>query len=240
MTLAIGLTTLGIIVAAVLLFAAAGSEGKSPFAALGRRIFEVPLEPLASIEERISTRERLEERYVWMTADDGDAAAFIFAEAEKAFSTTLDGIKNLDTKAGTLIGIVTTGLGAIAILGDSSKLPARTPFLFIGLAFLTIALFAAVLALPTRGLSTPRLSNYTLLSTLTSIDNKARIEFDLIEAWLDDTRRADAIAGGKARLLLIAVFAIVVGVVCLTANWSLGVSDQGRPTAVQNALPTKS
>jgi hypothetical protein len=82
MTLAIGLTTIGIITVAVVLFAAAGSEGKGPLAALGRRIFEIPAEQLATIEQRISTRERLQERYSWLTADDGDAVTFVFAEAE--------------------------------------------------------------------------------------------------------------------------------------------------------------
>ncbi len=69
----------------------------------------------------------------------------------------------------------TTGLGAIALLGDASQLPGRTPFLFLGLFLLAIALFAAVLALPTRGLPVPRLSNYALLSTLAVMDNNVDV-----------------------------------------------------------------
>jgi hypothetical protein len=221
-------TVLAVVVGtlALVLFVAANSVGTGPLGSLGTRIFELPTEPLASAEERIKTRERLEEQYRWLTADNGDAVTFLLGEAKAAFQATSDGIKNLDTKAGTLIGIVTTGLGAIALLGDASKLPGRTPFLFVGLGFLTVSLFAAVLALPTRGLPVPRLSNYALLSTLAVKDNRARIQFELIETWLRDTRRAEAIAGGKARLLLVAAFTIVLGVLSLTLNWTLGVETR--------------
>jgi len=225
---------------AVLLFVAVNSDGPGRLAQLGRRLFEIPTAPLAPEEDRAATRERLEQRYPWLTAEEGETAAFLFSEAKAAFEATRDGIKNLDTKAGSLIGIVTTGLGALALLGDASKLPGRTPFLFLGLGLLSVALFAAVLALPTRGLPVPRLSNYALLSTLAVNDNKARIQFDLIESWLRDTRRAEAIAGGKARLLLIAAFTIVLGVLSLTVNWTLGVSNPApaEPTTVRLVQPT--
>lgn len=225
---------LGVALAFVLFFAV-NSTGSGWLARLGRRLFEVRTGVLASHQERVDTRIRLESQYRWLTEDRGKPAAFLLGEAKAAFDSTRDGIKNLDTKAGTLIGIVTTGLGAFALLGDASKIPGRTAFLYIGLALLVVALFTAVLALPTRGLPVPRLSDYALLSTLASKDNKARIQFELIEAWLSDTRAAEAIAGGKARLLLVAAFTIVLGVLSLTVNWSIGVATapttQPAPTA---------
>jgi hypothetical protein len=233
---------LGIVVVALVLFVAASSDGRGALGQLGRRLFGLPVEPLASVEERIATRERLDDQYRWLIGTEGDAAAFLFGEAKAAFEATRDGIKSLDTKASTLIGIVTTGLGAVALLGDASKLPAKSPYLFLGLALLAVALFAAVLALPARGLPVPSLSEYALLSTLAVTDNQARIQFELIEAWLDDTHRAEAIAGGKARLLLIAALAIVLGAVSSTVNWVSGVTLPAAPVAqpppgVQRSAP---
>jgi hypothetical protein len=197
-------------------------------------------EGAAPIEDRVATRKRLEEQYRWLTSEDGDAAAFLFEEAKAAFDSTRVGIQNLDTKAGTLIGIVTTGLGVVSLLGDPSKIPGRTPFLFVGLALLAIALFAAVLVLPSRGIPVPTLSNYALLSILAVNDNKVRIQYELIETWLRDTRRAEAIAGGKARLLIIAAFTIVLGVLCLSANWAIGINNPAptEPTTVRLVQPT--
>jgi hypothetical protein len=130
--------------AALVLFLAANSGGTGPLGSIGTSIFELPVEPLATAQERVATRERLEEQYRWLTVEDSDAATFLLGEAKAAFDATRDGIKNLDAKAGTLIGIVTTGLGAIALLGDASKLPPRTGFLYIGLGFLTVSLFTTV------------------------------------------------------------------------------------------------
>jgi hypothetical protein len=234
MTVTAWIITILVVSAGLALFGAASSD-VGPLGSLGRRIFEIRTEPLASHAERVATQRRLEQTYRWLTAANADAATFLYSEVKAEFDATQAGIKNLDTKASSLVGIVTTGLGAIALLGDSSKLPARTPLLFIGLVLLALALFAAVLALPTRGLPVPRLSDYALLSTLAGKDNTARIQFELIEAWLQDTRRAEAIAGGKARLLLIAAFAIVLGVLSLTVNWAVGVknSPPTQPAAVQ-------
>jgi hypothetical protein len=234
MIAAVSIVSVIAVAVAVVLFVAVNSEGNGRLARLGRRLYEVAVQPLAPIKDRIDTRVRLE-KYRFLTDDNGEATAFLFGEVKAGFDATRDGIKNLDTKAGLLIGIVTTGLGAIALLGDATKLPGRTPFLFAGLFLLAVALFAAVLALPTRGLPVPRLSNYALLSTLALSGNKTRIQFELIESWLQNTRRAEAIAGGKARLLLVAAFTIVLGVLSLTVNWALGVEHPapGEPTAVR-------
>ncbi len=235
MAVLVSLVSLSAMAIAVFLFISVNSDGNGRLSQLGRRLYEVPTEPLATFSERSDTRKRLEQQYRWLTVDESDATAFLLAEAKAAFDATRDGIKSLDAKAGSLIGIVTTGLGAIALLGDASKVPDRTPFLYFGLFLLAVALFAAVLALPTRGFPVPRLSNYALLSTLAVNDNKARIQFELIESWLQDTRRAEAIAGGKARLLLIAAFTIVLGVLFLTVNWALGASSPApsQPTTVR-------
>ena len=240
MTTVVSLVAISIGLIAVVLFVAVNSEGESWLPRLGRRIFESPTRELAPVEDRVATRKRLEEKYRWLTVEEGDAAAFLFEEAKAAFDSTRLGIQNLDTKAGTLIGIVTTGLGAISLLGDPSKIPGRTPFLFIGLALLAVALFAAVLELPSRGIPVPVLSNYALLSILAVNDNKARIQYELIETWLGDTRRAEAIAGGKARLLIIAAFTIVLGVLCLSANRAIGINSpaQTEPTTLPLVQPT--
>ena len=240
MTIVVSLFASSTVLIAVVLFVAVNSEGDSWLARLGRRIFESPTKGLAPIEDRVATRKRLEEQYRWLTVEDGEAAAFLFEEAKAAFDSTRVGIQNLDTKASTLIGIVTTGLGAISLLGDPSKIPGRTPFLFVGLALLAVALFAAVLVLPSRGIPVPTLSNYALLSILAVNDNKARIQYELIETWLRDTRRAEAIAGGKARLLIIAAFTIVLGVLCLSANWAIGINNPAptEPTTVRLEQPT--
>jgi hypothetical protein len=221
-----------VFIAALVIFIAANSAGRGPLGKIGRRLFEVPVTPLATIRERVETRTRLEATYQALTSEEEGAVGFLFNEVKAAFETTQDGIKNLDAKAGSLVGIVTTGLGALALLGDGSKLPGKTPFLFIGLGLLALALFAAVLALPTRGLLLPNLSTYALLSTLGVEDNRVRIQFELIEAWLQDIRRARAIAGGKARLLLISAFAIVFGVLSLTVNWAIGISAPAQPSAI--------
>ena len=73
------------------LFGAASSD-IGPLGSLGRRIFEIQTEPLASHAERVATRRRLEQTYRWLTAANADAATFLYREVKAAFDATRDGI----------------------------------------------------------------------------------------------------------------------------------------------------
>lgn len=189
---------------------------------------QVPWEPreapLATPEERVATRVRLA---TWYPAQAANALAveFLYAESKATFDVARDGMKNIDLKAATLITLLSTGLGAVALLGDASKLPARTPWLYGGLVLLAIALFAAVASLPTRPLSYPRLSDYALPGTLLlQPDAKTRVALELSEAWLRDTSAANRVAAGKARLFTFSAFLVVAGVIALMVNFVLGTS----------------
>lgn len=194
-----------------------------------RSVYRVPVPNSASRADRVSKREQLETAAEGLTSENADAVAFLFDEVKAAFASARQGIQGLDTKAGTLIGLVTGGLGAIAFLGDSSKVPAKTPCLYAGLALLGLALFSALLAVPSPSIRVPDLSQYALQSTLGDNDNKARIQFDLIGDWLRSIRESESIAIGKSRLLLAAVSTTVAGVLFLTLNYAWGTAHPTKP-----------
>ncbi len=151
------------------------------------------------------------------------------------FDVARDGIKNIDLKAATLITLVSAGLGAVALLGDTSKLPARTPYLYWGLGVLALALFTAVGSLLTRPLSYPQMSPYALPGTLVPPDAKTRVALELTEAWLRDTSAANRIAAGKARLFAFSASLVILGVFLLVGNFALGTSA---PVPVSTVSPT--
>jgi hypothetical protein len=213
------LISLAVSVAAIVLFFLATRFDT----AAGRALFEVPSRGVASPETRSAVRAKLATKYALLTHENGETAAFLLDEAKTSFDTTRDAIKVLDGKAGTLIGLISTGLAAVSVFGDYTKLPAKTPYLYIALALFGVALLGAVLALPTRPLFEPRLSNYSLLSIAGDNDMKPRVQFELAESWLQAKQRAVAVGAGKARLVVWSSFALVMAVLCLCVNWIIGI-----------------
>lgn len=190
------------------------------------RILKGSSMPLATLEERQKTRERIETKYRRLRDPHGAPVDVLFAEAKAAYDAGRDRLKQLDAKAGTLIGIVTTGFGAIALLGDPSKMPKNGVWLSLGLVALAIAFAFALFSLVPRTSEFPSLSDYVLPSTVANPSNAPRIKLDLTEAWLRAGNQDDRAAFAKARLLILATAALGIGLGALAANYSIGKDGQ--------------
>jgi hypothetical protein len=189
-------------------------------------LFADPSKPLATLQERVDTRDRIETRYAALIDTGGKPVDVLFDEAKDAYDAGRERLKGLDAKAGTLIGIVTTGFGAIAILGDPSKTPKHGAWLTIGLVALAVAFVLALLSLVPRTARFPSLSHYALPKTVANPSNEPRIKLDLTEAWLRAGRENERAAYQKARLLVAATVALGIGLASLAANYSIGTGGE--------------
>jgi|GEM_PF-6715859 hypothetical protein len=187
-----------------------------------------PTEPLATPDERADTRERIERDLVRLRDPKGSPIDVLYAEAKASYDAGRERLKQLEAKAGTLIGIVTTGFGAIAILGDPSKTPKNGIWLSIGLIALAIAFMCALLSVRPSLSDFPSLSHYVLPETVANPSNAPRIKYDLTEAWLRDARTGERLAFTKARFLVVSTAALGVGLGALAANYSIG-GDEHKP-----------
>jgi hypothetical protein len=173
---------------------------------------------LASEAERYKTKQTLD-GYAGLTQQDGDAAEFIFRESKSAYDLARDRLKILDGKAGTLIGIVTTGFGAIAILGDPARVPSHGFWLYVSLFFLAVAFVFGLLSLAPRGANSPDLSYYVLDEILHNPANTVRIKFDLAQAWLRDAASVEFASIVKGSRLLAGTVALFFGIIALAVNY---------------------
>jgi hypothetical protein len=180
--------------------------------------FTGPGQRLATNRERIAKRITLETAYGWLDEDNAKTVAFLLAESKAQFETIRDGIKNLDTKAGALVTVVTSALGIAVLFGETLRASA---WFTVGVGIVVVGLLTAIASLRTAGLPTPDLSVYAFSQTVGVDDNLPRVQFDLIGAWQLDTQRAAQIAGGKARLFVIAAVVIVLGVALLAVPLTL-------------------
>jgi hypothetical protein len=194
------------------------------------QLFTDSAKPLASLPDRVNTRHRIETDYARLTDAEGKPVDVLYDEAKRAFDAGRERIKQLEAKAGTLIGIVTTGFGAFALLGDPSKVPKNGFWLALGLVAFGIAFLAALLSLAPRPVRFPSLSHYLLPRTVANSDNEPRIKLDLTEAWLRASLADERTGFVKARLLIFATIALGVGLFALGANYSIPSGEKPTPT----------
>lgn len=152
-------------------------------------------------------------------SDYTDAIDFLFTEAKTAADEARGRITALEAKAGTLIGIVTTGLGAIAFLGDPSKLGKRDAPVIIAVAALGLAFAGALGALVPRRTGFPGLEPYAGNAILYDSDNAPRIKYDLLPRWLRAARESNATSRDKGRLLIAATALLGIALGALTYNF---------------------
>jgi hypothetical protein len=193
-------------------------------------LFTSSAKPLASLPERVATRRRIEADYAQLVQPDGKPVDVLYEEAKRAFDAGRERIKNLEAKAGTLIGIVTTGFGAIALLGDPTKVPSHGLWLGIGLVALAVAFVCALLSLAPRPVRFPSLSHYALPNTVANVDNEPRIKLDLVEAWLRAGLADERTSFEKARLLAASTILLAIGLFALGANYSIKDGEKPTPT----------
>ncbi len=205
---------------------------------MARKPFD-PNSTLASSQVREASRIRLETDYAKLTATNKDATDFAFDQSKASYDLARERFKALDGKGGTLTGIVTTGLGAIAVLGDPSKIPAHGFWLYLSLAAFCGALIAAAFSLAPRGVANPDLSPYVSPGTLANVDNLARIKTELARAWLRDTATVEHANQEKSARLRIATGALVIGVAALVANYALAKPEE-KPVPTLRVIVTAS
>lgn len=177
-------------------------------------------QPLATLPERIDRRHYLEKEYGRLLDPKGSPVDVLFTEAKAAYDANRERLKVLESKAGTLIGIVTTGFGAIALLGDPSKTPKSGWWLTIALLALAIAFTTALWSLRPGTSDVPSLSHYLLVETVANPSNAPRIKFDLAVAWVRDARQLEQKGFAKSRLVLISTAALGIGIGALAANYA--------------------
>lgn len=182
----------------------------------------------ASSEELRETEARLKREYADLHDHSKDAVDLLFDEAKGLYNLARDRFKTLDGKAATLIGIVTTGFGAIAILGDPSKVPSHGIWLYTALAAFITSFIAALWALRPQGTDTPDPSYYLSTDLVASKDSMVRIKFDLSIAWMRDTASIEHATEQKAARLLAALALLFVGIVSLGINY-LSASPAEKP-----------
>lgn len=148
-----------------------------------------------------------------------DAIDLLFTEAKAAAEEARGRVAALEAKAGTLIGIVTTGLGAIAFLGDPAKFGRRDGPVIVAVAALGLAFAAALGSLVPRRTGYPSLEPYASNATLYDDDNAPRIKYDLLPRWLRVARENNATSRDKGRLLIAATALLGIALGALTYNF---------------------
>jgi hypothetical protein len=198
---------------------------------------------LASAKFRVDTKDRLESKYATLNAHNGEATDLLLQQARSVYDLARDRFKGLDSKAGTLIGIVTTGFGALAILGDPTKVPAHGAWIVIAMIALGVGFLCALSSLVPRGAQNPDLSPYLWRDTLQNNANVPRIRFDLAAAWVRDAAAVEAATIVKGRWLFAGAAALFVAIIALVINYAIATpTDKPAPTIrviLQSPVPTK-
>jgi hypothetical protein len=186
---------------------------------------------LASAEFRAETKTRIETKYAVLNARNGDASDLLLQQARAVYDLARDRFKALDGKAGTLIGIVTTGFGALAILGDPTKVPAHGVWIVLAMISLGTGFICALISLVPRGSQNPDLSPYLWLSTVQNNSNVPRLRFDLAAAWVRDAASVETATIVKGRWLFAGACALFIAIISLVINYALATpADKPTPT----------
>ncbi|GAC1312166.1 MAG: hypothetical protein NVS2B3_18130 [Vulcanimicrobiaceae bacterium] len=178
-----------------------------------------PYSTLASLDARIETKKRIEADYASITVASEKTVDVLLEQSRAAYDLVQARLTALDGKAGTLIGVVTTGFGAIALIGDPSKIPTHGVWLVLALLALGVAFVAALCSLAPRGAQNPDVSAYLLAVTASDANNASRIKFDLAEAWVRDAAVLEHATIVKGRRLLTGTLALFFGVATLAVNY---------------------
>ena len=193
-----------------------------------KRRRHVPLR-LATPEERLKRKRQIEAAYARLNAKNGNVVEALFIEAKAAYAVSRDRLTALDGKAATLIGIVTTGFGVIALLGDPTKTPAKGFWMITALAALAVAFALALASLAPQPTPYPKLSDYNTLELVSNPANEARLKLELTEAFLRDMIENSNRGYEKSRLLLFAIGALTVALLALAANY-IGSGEKPTPS----------
>jgi hypothetical protein len=186
---------------------------------------------LASAQYRAKTKRRIETDYATLNARNGDAADLLLQEARAIYDLARDRFKTLDGKAGTLIGIVTTGFGALAILVDPTKVPSHGIWIVLAMIALGAGFISALSSLVPRGSQNPDLSPYLWRDTLQNNANVPRIRFDLAAAWVRDAASVEAATIVKGRRLFVGAIALFIAIIMLVINYAIATpADKPTPT----------
>jgi hypothetical protein len=184
----------------------------------------------STVPERRDTLKDLMHRYGAFSAATTPTVDALLAEVKTAYDLSRDRIKAIEAKATTLIGIVTTGLGALAILGDPTKVPSRGVWLAAALVAFAVAFMTALLAIAPRASEYPDLSLYALRSTVMDATNAARVKFDFSQQLLGsvlDNNRASFI---KGKLVVSGTALLGVGLAALILNYATPGGEKPAPT----------
>jgi hypothetical protein len=186
---------------------------------------------LASAQYRADTKRRIETNYATLNARNGDATDLLLQQARAVYDLARDRFKTLDGKAGTLIGIVTTGFGALAILGDPTKVPSHGVWIGIAMSALGTGFICALSSLAPRGSQNPDLSPYLWRDTLQNNANVPRIRFDLAAAWVRDAASVEEATIVKGRRLFAGAIALFIAIIALVINYAIATpADKPTPT----------
>ena len=169
--------------------------------------------------ERYGVRLRIERAYNALGTENAAAVDFLYGEAKEAYAAGTERIRVLEGKAGTLIGIVTTGFGFITLIGDPTKVLSKSPPVIAALTALALAFAFALASLYPRKIDVPNLSLYALRDTLGDPSNEPRIKFDLIEPLLRAGARNVDVARDKALFLITATILLGLGLLALGVNF---------------------
>lgn len=186
---------------------------------------------LASAQRRVDTKRRIETNYSTLNARNGDATDLLLQQARAVYDLARDRFKVLDGKAGTLIGIVTTGFGALAILGDPNKVPSRGPWIILAMGALGTGFICALISMLPRGAQSPDLSPYLWRDTLQNNANVPRIRFDLAAAWVRDAASIEIATMAKGRWLFAGAITLLIAIAALLINYTIATpADRLTPT----------
>jgi hypothetical protein len=198
---------------------------------------------LASAELRADTKNRIETTYATLNAQNGDTVDLLLQQARDVYDLARDRFKTLDGKAGTLIGIVTTGFGALAILGDPTKVPSHGAWIVLAMTALGVGFLCALSSLVPRGSQNPDLSPYLWRETVENAANAPRIRFDLAAAWVRDAAAVDEATIVKGRWLFAGAAALFVAIIALVINYALATpAEKPTPTLrviLQSPMPAE-
>jgi hypothetical protein len=173
----------------------------------------------------------LETRYADFTGGATGPVDALLTEVKVAHELTRDRIKTIESKAGTLIGIVTTGLGALAILGDPTKVPSHGIWFSFALVAFAAAFVAAMLALAPRSAEYPDLSVYALRKTVQDPANAPRMKYDFTTQLLGTVLTNNRTSLLKGKLVSAATALLGIGLASLTLNYALASpSEKPAPT----------
>ncbi len=185
---------------------------------------------LATKEERADTVKRITTGYPGLLGAPSATVDLLYAEAKSKFDAGRERSRALDAKAGTLITIISTGVGVFAILGDPSKLGVNA-WVIVALAAFAAGFFFALMAQVPRDVQFPEISMYATLLLVRDPKNAIRIKYELTRSWLRDADATDRAGFAKRRLINLSTTFVGVGLAALIGNYFLaGTGEKPVPT----------